>query len=52
MTIRICEACGSFIYRPASWQILCDLCARVLDAQVELLLELEHLEDTDDDFDL
>ncbi len=45
MTVRVCEACGSPIYRPTPEQILCDLCMATIDTQTDLLLELEYFED-------
>jgi predicted amidophosphoribosyltransferase len=44
VTIKVCEACGAPIYDAEPNALLCDLCAKTIDAQTELLLEMQHFE--------
>jgi hypothetical protein len=43
-SIRACEACGVPLWGAEPWELLCDLCASLIDQETDLLLEEQHFD--------
>lgn len=49
MTVKHCEACGAPIWKPGPGQLLCDLCMKVINEQIDLLLEMRYFDPAPED---